>query len=93
MNNETSIEARRLRLLLVEDNLTDQKLLQAALRKPVHRSGQMYSFAVDCTGTIAEALAALQQNEYDIVVTDLYLPQSEGVETIERLLEVAPHLP
>ncbi|MCL4831035.1 MAG: diguanylate cyclase [Caldilineaceae bacterium] len=93
MNNETSIEARRLRLLLVEDNLTDQKLLQAALRKPVHRSGQMYSFAVDCTGTIAEALAALQQNEYDIVVTDLYLPQSEGVETIERLLEVAHHLP
>ena len=40
-----------------------------------------------------EALAAVEQGDFDLVVTDLVMPDKEGIETILTLRRMRPGLP
>ncbi len=40
-----------------------------------------------------EGLAAFRQQEFDIVLTDLVLPDIDGIEVLERLLQLRPEIP
>lgn len=64
------------RILLVEDELAIQRGLADALR----RAG----FAVDVAGSVAQALAALQQ-PCDLLVLDRRLPDGEGLDVLRHL--------
>lgn len=48
-------------------------------------------FEVRCTGTLAEAEAFLAHEQVDLVLLDLDLPDSSGLETLRRLRKRAPH--
>lgn len=75
-----------LQLLLIEDNPADARLFQLVL-------GELES--VDCV--IASSLAAgLQKNTeqtFDIILVDLTLPDSHGLETLTQILAVAHTIP
>jgi signal transduction histidine kinase/CheY-like chemotaxis protein len=58
------------RLLLVEDNATNQKLATALLRRQGHE--------VDVAANGLEALAALAQNDYRLVLMDCRMPVMDG---------------
>jgi len=81
-------EARALRLLLVEDNPGDARLLREELRD-VARS----RFDVLHVTHMAEAVEAAREPGLDVVLLDLSLPDGHGLSNIERLLQVAPTLP
>ena len=76
------------RLLLVEDNPSDALLLQSTLDGDY--PGQ---YATTQATTVGEAKALLGQAEFDAILLDLSLPDSQGLETIGRLVASVPDVP
>jgi PAS domain S-box-containing protein len=63
---------RRLHILLAEDNVVNQTLAWRLLEKCGHR--------VEVVGTGTEALAALSQHCFDLVLMDVQMPDLDGLE-------------
>src|SRR5262245_55934542 len=78
----------RLRILLVEDNPGDARLLHEAVA-----SAGKPSFAMTHVSRLGEALALLGSESFDAVLLDLSLPDSHGIETFQRLHDAAPDVP
>jgi diguanylate cyclase (GGDEF)-like protein len=73
-------------VLLVEDNPGDARLVEILLSA----TGQ--EFDVKHVGTLGEALDELDRPP-KVVLLDLSLPDSAGLETVERMRRAAPQLP
>jgi signal transduction histidine kinase len=71
---------RPLRVLLVEDNEAHAQLATAWIDQ--EGNGR---FAVICADRLSGALAQLSSSPYDLVLLDLSLPDSEGLETFHAL--------
>jgi CheY-like chemotaxis protein len=72
------------RVLLVEDSPTDALLISSLL------GGDPDSFTVTHVGTLADGLAQLEATDFDLVILDLILPDSEGLATFETLSNLHP---
>ena len=77
-----------IRILLIEDDRGDAELLQELLRE----WGES-EFTVTWVQWLRAGLERLQGTEFDLVLLDLFLPDSKGPETMLRLGEQAAHLP
>jgi CheY-like chemotaxis protein len=67
------------RVLLVEDHRDTAELLRAVL------GGQ--GAGVRVAASLAEALATLGEAEFDVLVSDIGMPDGNGYELVERLRE------
>lgn len=77
-----------IQVLLVEDNLGDARLLQELLDEAAPTQ-----FELTHVQRLAEALACLEGEAYDVVLLDLGLPDSHGVDTVVQVAAVAPSVP
>jgi signal transduction histidine kinase len=77
-----------IRVLLLEDNPGDARLVKEMLREA---GGER--FEVEHADRVSLALARLKEAKYDIVLIDLSLPDSHGLETFETISQQVPHLP
>ncbi|MBI1332252.1 MAG: response regulator [Armatimonadetes bacterium] len=77
-----------LRILHVEDEPTDRLIVSEALRETQH-----FRSSVVHAETLSEALVAVRGEEFDIVLLDLGLPDSQGLDTFRRLQDSSPELP
>ncbi|MGE5491805.1 MAG: ATP-binding protein [Actinomycetota bacterium] len=77
-----------LNVLLLEDNPADYRLLQEELRE----AGAADLHLTRAEG-LAEALACLESQRFDVVLTDLSVPDSFGIATVEALLGRALETP
>ena len=59
-----------LKLLLVEDNLLNQKLICLTLGK--------YGFNIDLAENGAKALSMIKDNHYDLILMDIMMPNMDG---------------
>lgn len=73
------------RVLLIEDDTLDQRLFRRTLAK-THAE-------IVCATRLDDALEQLATENFDLVVSDLNLPDSRGIETYERLKEAAGDVP
>jgi DNA-binding NarL/FixJ family response regulator len=73
------------RVLLVEDNIGDADLVREYLSQ-AYQTG----FEVLSATCMAAALELLERERIDVILLDLGLPDSSGLETLSRILEVAP---
>lgn len=81
-------ETNQLRILLIEDSVAASVLTRICLQEGLNRP-----FTFEKTDSLAGGLAKLAERDFDLVLLDLTLPDSEGVRTFERLRRQAPHLP
>lgn len=80
--------ANTLSVLLVEDSLTDVELIESLL---AHERDA--TFDVTVVGTLLAGLERLARVTPDLVVLDLTLPDSEGLETYRSVRNRAPDVP
>lgn len=85
---ERSLSTKSMDVLLVEDSPGDARLLEENLKE--FPSAQVILSRVE---TIEQALEALMVHEYEAVLLDLSLPDSFGMDTLERVHAAAPHVP
>jgi two-component system sensor histidine kinase/response regulator len=76
-------------LLMIEDNPGDAKLIRHFLGEPAHNT----RFVLHTANRLAAGLDFIANHPVDVVLLDLHLPDSMGIETVERLLRAAPKLP
>jgi two-component system cell cycle sensor histidine kinase/response regulator CckA len=77
-----------LRLLLVEDNLGDADLI----RELLPRDGP-FSFEIKHAAQLATAVELVTTCRFDLVLLDLGLPDSAGLDTVRAMRQQAPDLP
>jgi PAS domain S-box-containing protein len=76
------------RILLIEDNPWDRRLIRDMLEE-VKDEGFILSTADD----LAQGKEHLNRGETDLILLDLILPDSEGLDTLQAVLEEAPLVP
>ena len=79
-----------MRALLIEDNPGDARLIREMLRDA---GGTATSIEVLVASRLSEGLDQLQRDNVDLVLLDLTLPDSSGLETFDRLYAAAPSTP
>lgn len=87
---------KQIKLLLVEDDADDILLLHEALREieeTCFTSPWRRSFHVTHAGRLSEALNLLQAVAFDVVLLELFLPDSAAFHTFVRVRAVAPEVP
>lgn len=65
------------RVLVVDDEADIRELLDLTLAR--------MGLAADCAGTVAEAKAFLEREEYSLCLTDMRLPDGEGLEIVRLI--------
>jgi diguanylate cyclase (GGDEF)-like protein/PAS domain S-box-containing protein len=78
------------RLLLIEDDPADARLIREMFNE---RDGGSRSTALIHVGTVREAERHLSEQEVDIVLLDLGLPDSRGLSGLRRAQVAAPRVP
>ena len=79
---------KRLRLLLVEDDIVDRKMLERLLAQ-----SSLGAYDVDYADRLSVALDMLQEHIFDVVLLDLGLPDSRGVASVTEIQARTPHVP
>jgi PAS domain S-box-containing protein len=83
---------RPLEILLVEDNPGDARLIQEMLAEAAAQEISA-DFKMTLVARLSQAVAVLEQQLFDLILLDLSLPDSYGLETLYRILETSPELP
>ncbi len=80
----------RLRILLIEDDAGDALLVQRSLVEP---SGSCAGFRLHRAASLAEGLESLARGGFELLLVDLNLPDSRGIETVRRVREHDAEVP
>ncbi|MBE9228276.1 response regulator [Phormidium sp. LEGE 05292] len=75
-------------ILLIEDNLAEARLLQEVLKGAI-----ISRFNLAHVKRLGDAIASLKTESFDVVLLDLTLPDSEGLASLDSLIQHAPSLP
>ena len=76
------------KILLIEDNLGDAYLIEEYLEE-----FDNFSYEIKNVGTLTEALSILKKQPFDVIVLDLGLPDSDGINTFFRIHNENPLIP
>ncbi|MDO8302137.1 MAG: response regulator, partial [Sedimentisphaerales bacterium] len=79
---------QNIKILLIEDNLADAGLLKASLA-----TANGSKFKIEHAVRLKDALAKLSSEHFDVLLLDLSLPDSTGLETVSAIQKISKHIP
>jgi PAS domain S-box-containing protein len=82
------MDEKTIKILLIEDNPDDAELIKRRLAKSANAR-----FAVTSARSLGDGMTHLACNTPDLIVADLGLPDSHGLDTVKKILSGAPHIP
>ncbi len=77
-----------IRILLIEDNLAEARFLEEVLK-----GARFNQFKLVQVQRLKAALRRLETEEFDVILLDLTLPDSQGLASLPPLIDQAPRLP
>ena len=86
-------EEKTRRILLLEDNDGDADLVGYLLSGPQAANSQNVAFEMARVATLAEGLERLSRARFDVVLLDLGLPDSSGVDSVRTIMRESPQVP
>lgn len=81
------MDKKDIRILLIEDDLDDTLLIREMLAEV---ASSVYSFRLDHAATLAAGLAAYATGAHDVLLLDLGLPDSNGMDTLVAAARSCP---
>ena len=72
------------RILLAEDDTSMREYLQRAL--------QRVGYDVDSVGCGTEAMPLLERDRYDLLLTDIVMPEMDGIELAQKAAAIDPDI-
>jgi PAS domain S-box-containing protein len=78
----------KIKILLIEDSVDDAELIKRKLEKSTR-----VKWVVTISRKLNEALTLAKKTPPDIILTDLGLPDSHGLDTVTKILLWMPHIP
>lgn len=88
MNPEEEIHNRTLSILLIEDNPGDARLIEEMLK-----DASDIGFYIRTAGRLASGIECLKTDRFDIIILDLGLPDSRGLESFRGIYEHGRNIP
>lgn len=82
------MKGRQIRILLVEDNPGDVRLIQEMLKE---NGGTQ--FKLEHCDSLSDGLKKLQKENFDILLLDLGLPDSKGIDTLTKVGDQVKEIP
>ena len=76
------------KILVVEDNPADVRLVEWSFSKT-----EVDQYELTPVGTLDKALKCLDEESFDLVLLDLGLPDSQGLDTFEKMKNECPEVP
>ncbi len=83
-----SLSRRTIRILLIEDNRLDAEVIREIL--PAHNGIHIDLLVID---RLSSALQKISEEKFDVILSDLMLPDSRGIETFVNIHTCAHHIP
>lgn len=83
----------KINILLIEDNPVEAAMLRAIISKAGQQTAAVYNYDVTWANSLEKGLEHLANALFDVILLDLSLPDSEGLETLERLLAQEQNVP
>lgn len=77
-----------MKILLVEDSRTAVRLVEGLLHE--ESETRVFQFTLKIAGTLKAAKAHISKTDFDLVLLDLTLPDSDGLHTVEAIVKAAP---
>jgi CheY-like chemotaxis protein len=79
-----------IKILLVEDDQGDIMLA----KKMLANNSESLNFVVESVKSMSEAAQYVSgEQKYDVILLDMGLPDSYGVETVQKISQINPHIP
>lgn len=70
-------------VLIVDDNILDRKYIKHLLKEKLNIKS-------DTAKDGADALEKIKVKEFDLIITDIVMPNIEGIELIEKVSNISP---
>jgi len=81
------------RILLVEDNPADARLIREYIEDGPCVTGNVSTPVLEHVPRLSQAIERIRENGYDIILLDLGLPDSTGLDTLRAVLETTRKVP
>jgi len=81
------MDRKKIHILLIEDNPGDVRLIREILGK------SELAYSLEHAGTLSEGLVKLKGHAFNVMLLDMNLPDSSGLESVPEVKRVAPKIP
>lgn len=78
LSQDTEVEAPHARILVVDDENGPRQALRMLLKE---------HYEVDLAGSVREAMGTIRKQTYDLIITDIRMPQETGVDLLRQAKE------
>lgn len=88
LKNDTEIAYSGIKILIIEDDFAFVHYI-----KNLIENNKQYDFKIISANTVSKGLRSIEKNEVDVILLDLTLPDSSGIETIFQVKQTAKNIP